>query len=179
MRVFGMKMMGARSFSWQLLAQQHCIYLDEIQDQLLAERNICISIPTLVQTLCCLHLTHKCVSIHALECNAIHWSAFMNDIATDVPDPEMLMFVDEAAKNKWTSGRSKGWSLMGKRCTQRRCFVHGQRYSMLPVLTLDGIITYDIIEGSVTAAWFVEFLCDLVVGIFSYWILSLLTIYQS
>jgi len=87
----------------------------------------------------------------------------MNTIADQVPDPEMLMFIDEAAKNKRTSGRVKGWSLKGKPCPQRRCFVRGQRYSILPVLTLDGIITYDIIEGSVTATRFLQFLRELVV----------------
>jgi hypothetical protein len=92
----------------------------------------------------------------------------MNHIATVVPNPEMLMFVDEAAKNKRTSGRMKGWSLKGKRCNQRRCFVRGQRYSILPVLTLDGIITYDIIEGSVIATRFLEFLRELVVSFLSF-----------
>ena len=148
-----------------LLAQEHCIYLDEIQDRLLTERGVRASIPTLVRTLQRLSLTHKCVSIRALERNAILRSAFMNNIMSDVPDPEMLMFIDEAAKNKWTSGRMKGWSLKGKRCAQRRCFVHGQRYSILLVMTLDGIISYDIIDGSVTAAQFVEFLCELLLSL--------------
>jgi hypothetical protein len=88
----------------------------------------------------------------------------MNEIAERVPDPEMFIFIDEAAKNQRTSGGSKGWLLMGKRCSQRRCFVRGQRYSILPALTLDGIITYDIVEGSVTAAWFIDLLLDLVVS---------------
>jgi transposase len=146
-----------------LLAHQHCLYIDEIQERLLFQRGVQASVPTIVRTLQHLQLTHKCVSIRALERNAIRRSAFMNTIADQVPDPEMLMFVDEAAKNKRTSGRLKGWSLKGKRCYQRRCFVHGQRYSILPVLTLDGIITYDIIEGSVTAARFLQFLRELVV----------------
>jgi len=38
------------------------------------------------------------VSIQALERNAIRRSAFMNEIADKVPDADMLMFVDEAAK---------------------------------------------------------------------------------
>jgi hypothetical protein len=39
-----------------------------------------------------------------------------------------------------------------------------KRLSILPVLTLDGIITYDIIPGSVTLAWFLQFLRELVVS---------------
>ncbi|KAG1817730.1 uncharacterized protein BJ212DRAFT_1500367 [Suillus subaureus] len=33
------------------------------------------------------------------------------------------------------------------RCIQGKCFMRGYRYSILPILTLDGIIAYDIIEG--------------------------------
>jgi hypothetical protein len=33
----------------------------------------------------------------------------MNRIATIVPDPEMFIFIDEAAKNKRMTGRSMGW----------------------------------------------------------------------
>ncbi len=47
---------------------------------------------------------------------------------------------------------------------QRWCFSHGERLSILSVLTLDGIITYDIIPGSVTLVWFLRFLCELVVS---------------
>jgi len=87
----------------------------------------------------------------------------MNKIADDIPNPNMLMFVDEAARNKRTSGRMKGWSVVGKRCVQRRCFSRGERFSILPILTLDGIITYDVIPGSVTSTRFLQFLRELVV----------------
>jgi hypothetical protein len=82
----------------------------------------------------------------------------MNQIADLVPDPNMLMFREKAAKDEQTSNRCKGWSRQGTRCVQRKCFVQGKRFSILPILTLDGIIAHDIIEGSVTSEWFVEFL---------------------
>ena len=56
-----------------------------------------------------------------------------------------------------------GWSHLGARCVQRKCFVRGRRFLILPIITLDGIILHDIIEGSVTSEQFVEFLCELVV----------------
>jgi hypothetical protein len=149
-----------------LLVQQHCLYLDEIRDELLTQRGVIVSIPTLTRTLRRLLMTHKHVSVRALERNDILRSAYMNMIATVVPDPEMFIFIDEAAKNKRTTGRPMGWAVVGERCVQRRCFVRGQRYSILPALTLDGIITYDIIEGSVTAARFLTFLRELVVRLF-------------
>jgi hypothetical protein len=93
----------------------------------------------------------------------------MNRIADEVTDPNMLMFVDEAACNKKTSARTRGWSLVGKRCVQRRCFGRGERFSILPILTLDGIVMYDIIPGSVTSARFLQFLRELVVRLVYVW----------
>jgi hypothetical protein len=85
-------------------------------------------------------------------------AVFMNQIADQVPDPNMLMFGDEALKNERTSARRQGWSLRGTRCIQRKCFMRGRQFSILPILTLDGIIAYDIIEGSITSEQFVQFL---------------------
>ena len=75
----------------------------------------------------------------------------------------MLMFVDETAHSKKTSAKTNGWSLVGKRYVQRQCFGHGQRFSILPILTLDGIITYNIVPRSVNSECFLQFLCKLVV----------------
>ena len=104
------------------------------------------------------------VSARALERDDLRRSAFMNLIADEVPDPRMMMFIDEAARNRRTSQRSRGWALYGKECVQRRVFVRGERYSILPILTLDGIITYDIIPGPVSSKRFIQFLRELVVS---------------
>ena len=36
----------------------------------------------------------------------------MNCIGAEAPDPNMLVFIDEAAKDKRTSTRHHGWSLI-------------------------------------------------------------------
>lgn len=41
--------------------------------------------------------------------------------------------------------------------------MRGSRFSILPILTLDAVIAYDIIEGSVMSEQFVQFLQELVV----------------
>ncbi|KAG2064882.1 hypothetical protein BDR04DRAFT_1109469, partial [Suillus decipiens] len=69
-------------------------------------------------------------------------------LAEITPDPEMLTFGDEAAKKKRTLDRQMGYSARGTRCVQSRPFVRGTRQSILPILTLDGIITHDIVDGS-------------------------------
>jgi hypothetical protein len=84
----------------------------------------------------------------------------MNNLVDIAPNPEMLMFGDEAAKNDHTLARHG----RGTRCVQSRCFIRGTRWSILPILTLDGIVTHDIVHGSVTSQRFLQFLRELVVS---------------
>jgi hypothetical protein len=87
----------------------------------------------------------------------------MNRIADIVPDANMLMFIDEAGKDEHMIGQWKGWSLVGMCCVQHRLFVRRKCYSILPVLTLDGIIAHDVIDGSVNMECFLGFLEEHVV----------------
>ncbi|KAJ7460491.1 hypothetical protein B0H11DRAFT_1682618, partial [Mycena galericulata] len=100
--------------------QTHPIYLDEIQEKLAAQRGVDVSIPTLRRTLRRMQFSRKCVSVRGLERTDLQRSVYMNRIADLVPDANMLMFIDEAAKNHRTTGRSPGWALAGTRCVQRR-----------------------------------------------------------
>lgn len=152
-----------------LLSQDPTMYLDEMQDELLIRRGVSISVPTLLRSLRRLHFSRKTVSVRALERNDLNRSVYMNRFAELVTDPAMVMFIDEAARNKRNPTRRMGWSLKGQRCVQRRCFVRGQRFSILPVLTLDGIIAHDVIPGSVTSEKFVDFLRKHVVCCRPFW----------
>ncbi|KDQ06671.1 hypothetical protein BOTBODRAFT_86145, partial [Botryobasidium botryosum FD-172 SS1] len=95
-------------FIKSLLSQQHTVYADEIQEQLYLRRNVTVSLTTVFRTLRRLHFSNKAISAQALERNEIQRAHFMNRIGAEVPDPEMLMFCDEAAKDKRTSGRRRG-----------------------------------------------------------------------
>ena len=108
--------------------------------------------------------SRKRVSAIARERKELLRNAFMNRIADIAPNPEMLMFTDESAKDERTQTRRHGWAPRNTRCVSQVHFVRGQRYSILPLLTLDGIVAHDIIEGSVTADRFLEFLRDMVVS---------------
>ncbi|KAF5392338.1 hypothetical protein D9757_001550 [Collybiopsis confluens] len=141
-----------------LLKLKPTLYLDEIQDALFRYRHVSISIPALYRALWRLDITRKVVSAKALERNEVLRSHFMLQIARIAPNPDMLVFIDESARNRRTSQRKYGRSFRGQRCVQRRYFVRGQRVSILPALTLDGFIGYDIIPGSITAEKFLSFL---------------------
>ena len=87
----------------------------------------------------------------------------MNRIADQVLNPNMLMFRDKASKDERTSAHRQGWALKESQFIQRKCFVRGRQFSILLILTLNGIIAYDIIEGSKMSEQFVHFLQELVI----------------
>ena len=67
-----------------------------------------VSLTTLTHSLQQLLFTHKHVSGKALERNEHLHAIYMNHITDLVPDPEMLMFGDEAHKDERTSNRQMG-----------------------------------------------------------------------
>lgn len=148
-----------------LLRQKQSIYLDEIQHKLQTHRYIHISVPTLFRVLRNFHYSLKNVSVEAKERNDMERMLFMNEMADIMTNPDQLMCIDEAHRNRRTSVRKKGRTPIGIRCVSRRHFVRGQRVSILPVLTIDGIIVHDIIPGSVTSLRFLEFLRECVVSL--------------
>lgn len=154
-------------FVHDYLKRNPCAYLDEIQLAVCDQYGFEPSIPTLVRCLRRLNYTSKTVSKEALERDEKRRAVFMYQMGKVAKDPDMLVFLDEAAKNEKTSGRLKGWSLRGMRCVQRRCFIRGQRFSILPAITLDGIVAHTIVEGSVTSEKFCKFLREQVVRLSS------------
>ena len=150
-----------------LLNQRHCIYVNKIKAKLYSICDILLSQTTLLHTLSQLHYFHKIITVQAWKRDNLMHSTFINRVANEVPNPDILIFIDKAVHNRRALGQAKGWSLVGRRCVQRRHFICRQRFSILPILTLDGIITYDIIPGSVDSRCFVQFLCKLVVYSFS------------
>ena len=92
-----------------LLSQEPMMYLNELQDELFTRHGAVVSIPTLLWSLHCLHFSCKSVSVHALECNNLDHSMYMNQFAEMILDLAMVMFIDEAARNKKNPTCKMGW----------------------------------------------------------------------
>jgi hypothetical protein len=71
---------------------------------------------------------------------------------------DQLVFVDETSKDERTLSAIYGYSVKGKRAVLRDYFVRGARYSVLAALTTDGITSHIVVQNSVTAQLFVDFL---------------------
>ena len=100
-------------------------------------------------------------------------SAFMASIGTQY-QREQLIFLDESAKDDRTISRGYGYSEVNTRAVKKVVFIRGKHYTLLPALSLDGIIAVNIIEGSCTKERFKEFVISQVVITINFIIFSLL-----
>jgi hypothetical protein len=73
-------------------------------------------------------------------------------------DPQQLVFIDEAGVDDQTNFRKYGWAPLGQACVRRTSFLRGRKYSILPALSVDGIVALEIFEGSVNRERFLTFL---------------------
>lgn len=83
-------------------------------------------------------LSHKGVAKAALERNK-HLRATWQAVNGDIPK-EYTVWLDEVSVDDHTNQRDSGWTGMGHACVRWAAFICGQRYSILPALTCDGII---------------------------------------
>ena len=147
----------------EILTANPNMYLDEIQQRLCAVLNLDISLATISRTLHRLAFTRKGVSKAALERDENLRVLWRLDMA-QYEDPEMFVFLDESAVDNHTVQRTHGWSAEGLPCVKHGTFLRGTRFSILPALSLDGILALDIFEGSVTKEKFLAFLRQYVVS---------------
>jgi hypothetical protein len=76
---------------------------------------------------------------------------------------EQLIFLDESAKDERTSCRQYGYSVRNQAAIKKVVFIRETRYTLLPALSLDGIIAVDILQGSCTKEQFRNFILAQVV----------------
>jgi transposase len=147
---------GDMNYLISLVESQPKIYLDELQEALATNWDIDVSLATISCSLRQWALSHKHVASEALERNEFLraiWQGEYGDILA-----EYCVWLDEAGVDDRTNQQWSGWARVGQACVCQETFIHGQRYSVLPALTLEGIIALDIFEGSVNKERFLKFI---------------------
>ena len=71
---------------------------------------------------------------------------------------EQLIFIDESAKDERSLSREYGYALINTRAQKKIVFVRGKRYSILPALSLEEIIGFEIIEDGYDKEKFKNFI---------------------
>ena len=72
--------------------------------------------------------------------------------------PEQLVFADESHFNRLTLRRPYAWSRRGERASRHEFQFRGTKYTILPALSLDGILHLEVVENAVTGDVFRRFL---------------------
>lgn len=78
-------------------------------------------------------------------------------------EPEMIVTADESSKDNCTLYQCFGRSPTGTPAEASAQFVHGDQYSLISAMSVDGYISAQVVEGSVDAAEFFDFIVSEVV----------------
>src|SRR4051812_42079879 len=92
-------------------------------------------------------LTHKVVKRNASQQDEEAQVMWHQDIAANF-SWEQIIFLDESSKDGQTFYCRFGCALRGERAVEEVPFEHGERWSILPALSLDGYIAVWAISGS-------------------------------
>jgi len=131
-------------------------FLDELQYMLQTNRFIAAHFATIHRELIRAGISSKKIKKVASERNEQLRADFIGQMAQY--SPEQLGFLDEVSKDERTSFRTRGRSRMGTRAIQKGVFVRGRRFSAEGLLTIDGMVSNTVVEGSMTRAMYLEYL---------------------
>lgn len=138
--------------------EKNCdIALEELQGSLEGVCGVLADVTTISRSLRRRGLVRKEVTRPAREQNEVARLIYQMKIGTTYR-ARQLVFVDESACDRRTARRKYGWARIGDRARRRDFFIRGKRYSMLPALSLDGIIALEIVEGSIDGDRFSHFI---------------------
>jgi transposase len=126
-----------------------------MQDFLYDEFELQVSITTVHSALERARWSRKAVRARAAERNAPLRNAWIGIQKSWTAD--QLIFLDESAANERTGDRKYAWSPIGTTCGVARPIKKSEKWSLLPALTIDGYLSYFIIQGSITAEVFETF----------------------
>lgn len=71
--------------------------------------------------------------------------------------PEQLVFADESYFNRFTTKRPYTWSRRGERARRFEFSLCGTKYSILPAISLEGILHLEVTEDAITEDFFRQF----------------------
>ena len=140
----------------QIIGHRPDLFLDELERLLHTNRLVSASFSTILRGLCRAGISYKKIKKIASERNDTLRSDFIRRMAQY--QPEQLGFLDEMSKDERTSFRSYGRSTKGIRAVKKGVFVHGRCFSVEGLLSIDGMISNTVVEGSMTKARFMQYL---------------------
>ncbi|KAB5589586.1 DDE family endonuclease [Ceratobasidium theobromae] len=135
--------------------------MEELRERLNAGRGVLVSESTIARTLQRSAYSRKKLSRYALEASAVARADFILKVGSAEYLPNHFVFVDETGCNRHTVRRQYGWSPIGTRALYGDHSVRGERYTIIPALSLDGVLHLDIFPCAATSDLFDMFIIRL------------------
>ncbi|KAG8681062.1 hypothetical protein FRC09_017781, partial [Ceratobasidium sp. 395] len=132
----------------QQITREPDMYLDEMEADLANTFGVDSSIRTVSRTLTRSGVTRKKLDRRATERCEFKRLEYRQQYHEVCLDPSYAVFVDESAVDRRTTYRNFGYALSGNRASRKAFRVRGKRYSLLPAIANDGILTLQVIPGS-------------------------------
>lgn len=140
----------------KLILESPGIYLHEIQAKLLCMFGVTVHCSTLCKTLKFMGCSRQVIQHLAVQRSDELRANFMAEIS--LYDPSMLIWLDETGCDRRNSTRKRGYSIRGMPPRDHRILLRGKRFSVVPVMSTEGIHDIHIIEGTMNGERFEEFL---------------------
>jgi transposase len=152
-----------------LFAEESDLYLDEVVAWLALTYDISISVSTLCRNLKEAGLTWKLLHKLAAERDKERRHEWKESMQTNFTgDGSEFVFVDEVSKNEITWARQYGRAMAGRHAALTDVFVHGDRYSLVAAITMEGYMAAHVVEGSFDSENFYTFIATKVVRAISH-----------
>lgn len=155
-----------------LVRQNPDYFLDELLHPLETNRFISVHYVTIHRELEQAGISSKKLKKIALEHNEERRAAFISRMAQYAP--EEIRFLNEFSKDARSVGRWYGRARKGRHAEKKQHFVWGCHTSTEGLLTLDGVVSGTVVEGSMTKRGFLQYLEIVIVSfcmllVFDYW----------
>ncbi|KAF5337894.1 hypothetical protein D9611_014776 [Ephemerocybe angulata] len=131
-------------------------FLDELQMLLQTNRFVAVHFTTIYRALERARVSRKKLKKIAAERDEEKRANFIRRMAQYTP--EQLGFLDEVSKDERTGSRRFGRAGLGARAVKKGVFIRGRRFSAEGLLTIDGMVSNTVVEGSLTKRGFLNYL---------------------
>jgi len=123
---------------FEALLQRGWMYLDEMQEFLLEERCVDVTIGRISQVLKAHNWTRKSLKLSSSDRSKELRESYKYDMQAFAADD--LVFIDESIFNEKTGWRQKAYAPIGSEARYQTNIGRGNTWSVLPAMTLDGYL---------------------------------------
>lgn len=147
---------AAREGLADMIAANQTMMLDEVQDWLVEEWDIDVSLSTIQRCLKQMKISRKKTERVNPERDPELRALWLFKVATRYTASQLVV-VDESAANERTKDRRWGWSPKGLACRVDQSATRSSRWSILPAIGINGYLEYEIYHGSFNSERFENF----------------------